>query len=80
MTKFDCLRLINTCVQFGIMTKPKETPDLVYVFRGGTDGKWCCENILDVSEELQKDEDGQRFLINELKEQGVEFVPLSIEA
>lgn len=72
MYYIDAIHLMKACVENGIL-KTNETKDMIFIVR--ETGRYI-EQADIVARELMHDEDGQRILIEALKEKGIEFIPL----
>ncbi len=83
MNFFNCLRLLHECVKAGLIQLYPEDNNYILVYREAGEQApegWYAENIYDVAGELVHDEEGQKFLIGELKEKEIEFKEESIHA
>lgn len=76
MDFLSCLRLLHECVKTGLIQSSPKDSNCILVYREAGElfpEGWYAENIYDVAGELVHDEEGQRFLIGELKEKEIEF-------
>lgn len=79
---YNCLRLLQQCRKSGLIAGDPDRKDNLLIYmdnmpEGQPDGFYS-RNIFDVAEDLLIDGDGQRFLVNELKAEGVEFMPQEV--
>lgn len=75
---YNSVKLIHDCIDNGILQADPNDKDRVLVYMENTSDNqlegWYSQNILDSAQDLQYDGEGQRLLLTELAERGVNFI------
>ena len=72
----QCINLLSKLIKKGILQKDPNNENNILVYRtAGCDNPegWYSQNILDAATELSKDEEGQKFLLSQIKTQSDYF-------
>lgn len=70
MDFYNCLRLLNECIDAGLIQRSPRFKNYILVYRAGKDGVlegWYEENLLVAAAELLKNVSGQKYLIEHLE-------------
>lgn len=70
MNLYNCLRLLNECIDAGLIQRSPKFRNYILIFRKGKDGavEDCYEeNLLVAAAELSKDVSDQKYLIEQLE-------------
>ena len=70
---YNCLRLIQCCVENSILMQSPTDRNQILVLIGSDDETWYSVNIHEAARELTTDVEGQTALLNALKIKGIKF-------
>ncbi len=74
---FGSLKLLEACVDAGVLHTSPDDPDDILVYRMAGDDQhpegWYATNAHTLAQELMNDADEQKILLNALEEKGVSF-------
>ena len=73
---FDVKEVIDLCLENNLLTGEKDNWIAIYRLAGAINPEgWYKEDYHDVIQELMRDEDGFLFLLKELENKGIDFIP-----